>query len=67
MAGSKFHLHPELSTTAAEPNITKINLAGQLFLTEPFTKFHENPTKDTVGDTKSQSDRHSPFVVHKSA
>lgn len=68
MIRAKFHLHPQLSTTATEPTVMKIH---QLDIYS-FMKFHENPTKDIVADTKSQMDRRSPhttilFSVRKSA
>ena len=41
---------------ANKPIFMKLQLATPIFMKNPYTKFHPNPTKCLVADTRSQTD-----------
>jgi hypothetical protein len=66
MARVQLHLHPELSATASEPTVTKINLAVQLFLTHLWN-FMKIQQKDIVSRwyqvTVGQAQSHTSVLI----
>ena len=59
------HIFTPLSISATEPIFNKPTLAGQLFVKNTYTKFHENPKFNLVADDRSQTDRRciQPCVI----